>query len=646
MTTTHGDGQPETGALPAGIKVVDFTQVYMGPVCTQLLGDYGADVIKVERPGAGDMSRNSIPDQAGLDNPIFLSINRNKRSVIDRHPHRRGQGRAPQAHAPTPTSSSATSGPASWSGSGFGYDGAAGAQPAHHVGVGNRLRRAGALQPQGRPGRHRAGVLRGDVAPRDADETPLTVYPTTLCDYTTGMHLLQGILLALSPGTPPARGRRSRSRCTTPCCTCRCRRRACSSTAVTRSTGPRCRSRGCFPTKRRCRLHGRRFKENPLRSISPRLELAEDLSARPEFATLEKQFAERPVLQAIFREQFARNTTDYWVSRLEARTSSAPQSASMIKRWTTNRPRVNGMIVEMDHPTAGRIRALNAPIRLSDNPAHGPPRAAHAGASTTREVLLRARFRRRGRSTGSPRQGCSDERRHRSTRCAWISTATSLGSPSTVSTCSTPSTTRQQRLQRDLGAIEADPSVRVVVVTGAGESCLLHRGRHVRRPASPRTAWQYWADLDPNGFGGLSLRGSLDVPVIARVNGYALGGGMEIVLGCDIVVAADTAQFGLTEPRVGRLALDGGIVQLVRRLPHTAGHVPAAHRPPALRRRTAAHGPGQRGGAGRGAGRGGRPLGRRHPGLRPHLVARHQADGQPHRAPHRARRPCAAPAGR
>jgi len=59
------------------------------------------------------------------------------------------------------------------------------------------------------------------------------------------------------------------------------------------------------------------------------------------------------------------------------------------------------------------------------------------------------------------------------------------------------------------------------------------------------------------------------VPVIARVNGYALGGGMEMVLGCDIVVASDKAQFGLTEPRVGRLPLDGGIPNLVRRVPHT-----------------------------------------------------------------------------
>jgi enoyl-CoA hydratase/carnithine racemase len=55
---------------------------------------------------------------------------------------------------------------------------------------------------------------------------------------------------------------------------------------------------------------------------------------------------------------------------------------------------------------------------------------------------------------------------------------------------------------------------------------------------------------------------------VARVNGHALGGGMEMVLGCDIVVAAENATFGCPEPRVGRLALEGGIAQLPRRIPH------------------------------------------------------------------------------
>ncbi|MEV1171737.1 enoyl-CoA hydratase-related protein [Nonomuraea sp. NPDC049784] len=115
--------------------------------------------------------------------------------------------------------------------------------------------------------------------------------------------------------------------------------------------------------------------------------------------------------------------------------------------------------------------------------------------------------------------------------------------------------------------IEADRDVRVVVVTGAGEKSFCV-GADMSADAIDKTGLEYWADLDPNGFGGLSLRTTLDVPVIARVNGYAFGGGMEMVLGCDIVVAAEHAQFGLTEPRVGRIALDGGVTQLVRRLPY------------------------------------------------------------------------------
>ena len=66
----------------SGVRVIDFTQVMLGPSATQVLADYGADVIKIERPGTGDLSRSSIPDDPdGLDNPVFRSLNRNKRSI-------------------------------------------------------------------------------------------------------------------------------------------------------------------------------------------------------------------------------------------------------------------------------------------------------------------------------------------------------------------------------------------------------------------------------------------------------------------------------------------------------------------------------------------------------------------------------------
>jgi enoyl-CoA hydratase/carnithine racemase len=116
--------------------------------------------------------------------------------------------------------------------------------------------------------------------------------------------------------------------------------------------------------------------------------------------------------------------------------------------------------------------------------------------------------------------------------------------------------------------VEADPDVRAVVLTGAGDRAFCV-GADMSAAAVDKTGLEYWADSDPDGFGALSLRTTLDVPVIARVNGYALGGGMEMVLGCDLVVAAEEAQFGLTEPRVGRLALDGGITMLTRRVPYT-----------------------------------------------------------------------------
>jgi enoyl-CoA hydratase/carnithine racemase len=112
--------------------------------------------------------------------------------------------------------------------------------------------------------------------------------------------------------------------------------------------------------------------------------------------------------------------------------------------------------------------------------------------------------------------------------------------------------------------IETDRSVRVAVLTGAGERAFC-AGADMKGAA--KTGLEYWAAPRPNGFGGIALRTSLDIPVIARVNGYALGGGFEMVLGCDLVIAAEEAAFGLPEPRVGRLPLDGGMVLLQRQVP-------------------------------------------------------------------------------
>jgi len=69
-----------------------------------------------------------------------------------------------------------------------------------------------------------------------------------------------------------------------------------------------------------------------------------------------------------------------------------------------------------------------------------------------------------------------------------------------------------------------------------------------------------------SGYGGIAERFDLSKPVIAAVNGVALGGGFEIVLACDLVIAADTALFGLPEPLVGAIALGGGLHRLARQI--------------------------------------------------------------------------------
>lgn len=120
----------------------------------------------------------------------------------------------------------------------------------------------------------------------------------------------------------------------------------------------------------------------------------------------------------------------------------------------------------------------------------------------------------------------------------------------------------EEELVAALAEAEADRSVFVVVLTGAGERAFCS-GADMK--AAGRTGLDYWAHLGAGGMGGIAAASHLTVPVLARVNGLALGGGFEMVLGCDLAVACDEATFGLTEPRVGRLALAGGIVQLPRR---------------------------------------------------------------------------------
>ncbi|MEE4454095.1 enoyl-CoA hydratase-related protein [Novosphingobium resinovorum] len=119
---------------------------------------------------------------------------------------------------------------------------------------------------------------------------------------------------------------------------------------------------------------------------------------------------------------------------------------------------------------------------------------------------------------------------------------------------------------------EADPALRVAILTGSGDKAF-SAGADLRTPSARDDPRAFKGMPVPEtGFAGLTWRFARRKPVIAAVNGLALGGGFEAALACDIIVAAEHAEFGLTEPRVGLAALGGGIQRLVQELGPKRAH--------------------------------------------------------------------------
>ncbi|MEU0072940.1 crotonase/enoyl-CoA hydratase family protein [Streptomyces sp. NPDC006332] len=111
-----------------------------------------------------------------------------------------------------------------------------------------------------------------------------------------------------------------------------------------------------------------------------------------------------------------------------------------------------------------------------------------------------------------------------------------------------------------LDELETDPELRVGVLTGAEGT--FSAGMDLKaalRGESP--------EVEGRGFGGLT-EAELTKPLIAAVEGWAMGGGFELALGCDLIVAAEDAKFGLPEVKRGLIAAGGGVIRLPKRIPY------------------------------------------------------------------------------
>lgn len=116
-----------------------------------------------------------------------------------------------------------------------------------------------------------------------------------------------------------------------------------------------------------------------------------------------------------------------------------------------------------------------------------------------------------------------------------------------------------------INAFDEDPNAWICIVTGAGDRAF-SAGNDLKAQAAG--GGPGGGTAPKGGFGGITSRFDCYKPFIAAVNGLALGGGFEIALACDIIIAAEGASFGLPEPRVGLMAGAGGVHRLPRQIPY------------------------------------------------------------------------------
>ena len=379
---------PMTAVQPLdGVVVLDFTQIEMGPCATQVLGDFGADVVKIERPGAGDLSRVHMKHASG-ESAIFWSLNRNKRSVaLDmRSPlgreaiHRLARKADVLVHNFRPGVMERL---------GFGYPELSVINPRLIYAFGSGYGPTGPYRDKG--GQDVLAQAMSGIASRRAEpDAPPEPSATPIADFTGGMLLTQAILLALL-----ARERTGRGQVVHVSLLDGMLAMQLQEASAWLNLGQRL-NWGSFPLSGTFRtvdgyvVMVGAFKPNPLQDICRALGI-EDLSADARYATHDAQVAHREELQQLWRQEFARRTTKQVVDALE----NVDILCAPVKdiEAALNDPQVahNQMVVDMRDPEVGAIRTVGIPVKLEGTPGsvrRTPPRLGQH----TREVLAELGF--------------------------------------------------------------------------------------------------------------------------------------------------------------------------------------------------------------------------------------------------------------
>lgn len=363
-------------SLPlADIRILDLTQVQFGPCATQVLGDFGAQIVKIERPGDGDICRSTDPFITEPDgqSAYFMGLNRNKRGMaldmgspagrqivmqlLDRsdvlvHNFRPGVaerlGLGYEAlHASHPRLIYA-------SGSGFGPSG-----PLAHKGGQDFL----------------AQSLSG-LASRNPDASSAAqLFPTAVGDFTSGMVLAQGILMALFQRERTGLGQRIDVCLLDVLLTLQ--QQEVTQWLLRRKEVNWVRQNliGIFPTRDGAVTLVGVFRPNPLGDICRALDL-EDYSAWPQYADRASWGPNRKAIFELIAPGFARFSTAECLQRLDREDVLCAPVLSLGEALEQEQIAANGLLVEFEHPVHGRVKTVGNPLHMSAAPqiaARPPP---------------------------------------------------------------------------------------------------------------------------------------------------------------------------------------------------------------------------------------------------------------------------------
>ena len=356
----------------SGIRVVELTEALAGPYAAMLLGDLGADVIKVERPGVGDQSRTWGPPFVGTESAYFLAANRNKRSITLNYDHPNGAEilhrllatadvflcnqpsmKSLQRRGIDPTSlRSKYPRLVHCSITGYGFGGPKTERPGYDI---IAQAEAGVMSFTGEP-----------------EGNPIR-FPIAIADMTTGMYATMGILAALFAREKTGRGDFLDM--------------ALFDSQLTwlANIGSNYLNAGVSPERwgnahpsivpyqlfrcadARCIVVGVGTQEQWPRLL-PLLDAQAELGADPRFADNSARIAHRRELIPLLQQRFARLPAKDWLAKLSA--ADIPAAAIQTVAEALNDPQtlVRHLVVEIQHPTLDTVRSIANPIHFAAQP--------------------------------------------------------------------------------------------------------------------------------------------------------------------------------------------------------------------------------------------------------------------------------------